>query len=180
MMNQTQLRQLISQPEDERLEFELRLPGPRDVARRLSAFANTRGGCLVVGAEAGRGLIGDLHAKSDVQSLKRAALMVAPAVVVEVARYELNGKELVVAEIAESLEKPHFVDGIALERQGSRLAPISASSIVRVAGSNRLGVVVEQLNQRLIESRTGRWRGAVIGAVIGAVLSAVLVYILKR
>jgi predicted HTH transcriptional regulator len=165
MMNQTQLRQLISQPEDERLELKLRLFGRRATARSLSALANTRGGYLMVGVEAGRGLIGTLHAKSDVQDLKRAALLVTPAVDVEIARYELNGKELVLAEIAESLEKPHFVEGIALERQGSRLTPISATSIVRVAGSNRLGVVVEQLNRRLIESRAGRWRGVVIGGL---------------
>ena len=45
------LRALIAEGEGVRLEFKRGLPRPERLARTLCAFANTRGGLLVVGVE---------------------------------------------------------------------------------------------------------------------------------
>ena len=45
--------ELIKQPEGKTLEFKRDLSSPKNILKTIVAFANTAGGCIVIGVEDG-------------------------------------------------------------------------------------------------------------------------------
>ena len=130
-MNLTALEVLssLSKGEGTRVEFKRRLPREDRAARTLCAFANTRGGLLLVGVT-DRGRVHGVHhpenvAKALVEITQRWIL---PALSVELQVVEVHGPRVVVCSVPFSKERPHALvlpDG---DRQ----------FLVRVGASNRV------------------------------------------
>jgi len=123
-----ELRSLARRGEGPRVEFKRVLPVRGGVARTLCAFANGRGGVLLVGVT-DRGTIHGLH-RADVvaREVREAArLAVDPPVPIDCAVAAVDGSRLVVCRVHASERRPHA----HLDPRGGR------EVVVRVGASNR-------------------------------------------
>ncbi len=127
-LSETELLELIAQGEGRNLEFKRGLPRDEKLARTLCAFANTRGGMLMVGVNDN----GSLHLcprPAEVMAdIRRVAdEFLEPPVPIEVTSVSCETGTIVAAQVNVSLERPHHVV------HGSREREI----VVRVGSSNR-------------------------------------------
>ncbi|MGE5364306.1 MAG: helix-turn-helix domain-containing protein [Bacteroidota bacterium] len=107
-MRHKELLQLIAGGENLRCEFKLRFSTHEKFAREMIAFANTRGGYLIVGVDDDKNVVGVDSEKGEAGLIiETAEKYCEPPVKYNIEYIELFGKEIVVAEIFESAQKPH-------------------------------------------------------------------------
>lgn len=104
----------IKEGEGPMLDFKASITSEPKIARSIVAFANSRGGKIVVGVE-DKGFIMGVDADQEEYSLLKAANEYCrPAIPLEFERYEVQHKLLLIAYVAESNIKPH----IAINKKG--------------------------------------------------------------
>lgn len=103
------LRQLIYEGESQTLDFKRRISKAYKIAKTLTAFANTKGGQLLIGVEDDGKITGvDPHQES-FQLQKAADYFCKPPVNIDYTQVEdEEGRIVLVAEISESEQKPHY------------------------------------------------------------------------
>lgn len=122
------LAELLAEGEGRRLEFKEGFSNPEKLARTLAAFANTRGGVLVIGVDDAGRVRGVPRPDEVSRELALAAReAVDPPLELEPRTLALDGKRVVVASIELSKRRPHAV----LHSNGER------EIVVRVGASNR-------------------------------------------
>lgn len=192
-MKPDELREIIKQPESNVLEFKTRLPDPRLTARLISAFANTKGGTLIVGVKEGGEVVGIDEPTRAQRVLEQAGKQISPPVVIQSDVVNLDGKTVLVATIQKGLQSPHLVDGQILQRVGDRITPITSSALYNnirerarsvddiLSEVKRLSTTIEQLNKELIAAKSWRSKIAdmVLGGIIGALISIALAILLR-
>lgn len=106
------LKELISQGEGPNLEFKRTINTALGIAKTLAAFANTSGGILLVGVNDNGAVCGIVSEEEEMQKVEEATDYVCqPPVNVS---YKINreeGKQVLVVSVAESAEKPHYIQG---------------------------------------------------------------------
>jgi hypothetical protein len=120
-LNRSDLQELLTAQaiENLRLEFKREAPKKDEMLKKLSSFANTLGGSVVVGAEAGNdGRITSLPGVDPLPSYKQTIVQwcfegVAPPLDVEVSEPIPidGGKVCYVIRVGESELGPHFING---------------------------------------------------------------------
>lgn len=114
-MRHKELLQLIAGGESLRCEFKLRFSTHEKFAREMIAFANTRGGYLIVGVDDDKNVVGVDSEKGEAGLIiETAEKYCEPPVKYNIEYIELFGKEVVVAEIFESDQKPHRLQDYTL------------------------------------------------------------------
>jgi len=113
-LNESELRTLIAKGEGLTIEFQGGLPLSDETPRTLCAFANTRGGHILVGvdpgAETDEELYGPPHPKDTQAELRRiGAELISPPVDVQTTTTPYGPGLVVVANVASSPRKPHSV-----------------------------------------------------------------------
>jgi predicted HTH transcriptional regulator len=107
-MNRRQLLELIEEGENIQCEFKRQFTTPEKIAREMIAFANTKGGFLIFGVDDDKEVVGVDSEKSESEMIKDAAgNYCEPPLNYSIDFIELYGKEVVVASIPESDNKPH-------------------------------------------------------------------------
>jgi len=107
-MNRRHLLELIEEGEDLQCEFKRHFTTPEKIAREMIAFANTKGGYLIFGVDDDREVVGVDSEKSESEMIKDASEnFCEPSLVYSIDFIELFRKEVVVASIPESDNKPH-------------------------------------------------------------------------
>jgi len=106
------LKTLISQGEGQQLDFKNRISSCEKIAKTLVAFANSKGGKLLVGvADDGR-IKGVKNEDEERYMLQRAGhLYCRPAIELRFDEVYIDEKLVLLAEIAESDTKPHYALG---------------------------------------------------------------------
>lgn len=138
------LDDLIAGGEGRSLEFKRGLPRDDRLARTLCAFANTRGGVLLVGVTDKGGVHGVHHPEEVMASVRRIGReYVDPPVEVQAQIVKRNGVSVVACRVGVSRARPH----VALHGEDEEV-------VVRVGSSNRIarGATLEALR----DHRTGR------------------------
>lgn len=105
------MKHLIRQGESETLDFKQTISSAKKIAKTLVAFANTKGGIILVGVKDNGSVVG---AKTDEEKymLEGAAdLYCKPPIPVNFSEEQIDGRIILVAEIKESDQKPHFSMG---------------------------------------------------------------------
>jgi predicted HTH transcriptional regulator len=99
---------LISQGEGETLDFKKIVPSAVKIAKTMVSFANTKGGTLLIG-------VNDNGSISGVQSLEEryvletaAVIYCKPEINLHIIDWEIGGKEILEARIAEGENKPYY------------------------------------------------------------------------
>ncbi len=111
------------------MEFKRLLPRDERAARTLCAFANTRGGLLLVGVT-DRGRVHGVHRPEDVQKRLHdlAGAWIEPKLTVQLQIVDVHGPRVVACSVPFSRVRPHAVTS----PDGKRLY------LVRVGASNRV------------------------------------------
>ncbi|MEZ4884242.1 MAG: putative DNA binding domain-containing protein [Chitinophagales bacterium] len=109
-MTFTELLQWIDQGEGTNLEFKMEITHTSKIAKTICAFANTKGGTIVVGVADDGEIVGLTDPKRTIQKLKDAAMMSELPVVVQFDQLEINESLVVVAAyVPRSNNKPHHI-----------------------------------------------------------------------
>ena len=102
------LKQMITGGEGQELDFKFEISDSKKIARTLSAFANTRGGTLLVGVK-DNGKIAGIRSDEEYYMLEAAAkLYCKPEVSFSVRQWQADGKTVLEARIEKSTAPPHY------------------------------------------------------------------------
>jgi predicted HTH transcriptional regulator len=121
MMNRKDFFDLIEEGESLQIEFKRKFSTPEKIAREMIAFANTRGGYILFGVDDDKQIVGVESEKSEAELIKDAANnFCEPPVEYELDFLDINGKEVVIASVPESDNKPHrlqdYLDDLDLNK----------------------------------------------------------------
>ena len=106
-MNKKKLKRLIEGGETSTVEFKRKLNDTHKIAKELCAFANTRGGVLIVGVDDDTTICGVMSEKTEAEIIRTACdFDLQPPITPIIHHFNILGLELVVAEIEESTSKP--------------------------------------------------------------------------
>lgn len=109
-MNIHDVKRLIEDGEGFELEFKRKVSSPEKIAKTIGAFANTRGGIILFGVDDDGSLIGVESEKTEVDLLQQAGgYYCHPPVPIKIKFVPYNHKDIIVATVEESEEKPHFL-----------------------------------------------------------------------
>lgn len=121
MVSSEALKRLIQRGEGISLEFKRRINSPEKIAKSLIAFANTKGGILLIGIDDNGYIYGVPEEKHpDFEIRKISNTMCSPVIDMEIESVEIDGKMIIYINIPESNLKPHF-----LISNDNGLSPIS-------------------------------------------------------
>jgi predicted HTH transcriptional regulator len=110
-VNPRELQKLIEGGENLKVEFKQRFSTHLKIAKELIAFANTAGGCLIIGVDDNGSLYGVQSEKGEAELIKETvAQYCEPRIEFEIEFIELFGKEIVLVKVPESDNKPHRIN----------------------------------------------------------------------
>ena len=110
MDNHLRIKEWIMAGEGRELEFKTRVPAPQKMAKTVCAFANTRGGHIVVGVMDDGEIVGIVDEEVEKKLLLEAAnYYCEPPVSIHFETYMENYLMVLVAKIDESEQKPHSI-----------------------------------------------------------------------
>lgn len=113
-MRRKQLLEMVEGGENLQCEFKLRFSSHEKIAREMIAFANTRGGYMLFGVDDDRQIIGVQSEKGEAELIIDVANNYCePPLKYNIEYIDINGKEIVVVEIPESMIKPHRLQDYA-------------------------------------------------------------------
>ena len=100
------IQDLILEGEHEHQDFKYQITDARKIARSIAAFANNSGGHLLIGVK-DNGNIAGVRSEEEIYMIETAAQMYCrPEQHVTFKVFNINGKSVVMADIAEATEKP--------------------------------------------------------------------------
>lgn len=109
---------LISEGEHQQQDFKFEISDARKIAKTLSAFANTNGGRLLIGVK-DNGKIAGVRSSEEQYMIEAAAqLYCLPVPQIAMYVYVVEGKSVLLAQVAESPQKPVY----AKDENGKYLA----------------------------------------------------------
>lgn len=113
-MNYKDVNRLIDEGEGFEIEFKRKVSTSEKIARALIAFANTKGGHILFGVDDDGSIVGVESEKSEVELIRHAGLMFCvPEIEPEMEIVPFDGKDVIVAFVAESNNKPHYFTGVS-------------------------------------------------------------------
>jgi len=111
-MDYLDVKNLAQTGEGTYLEFKRTIPSAYKIAREIAAFANTKGGTLLVGVDDDKSLVGVLGYQEEEFLLQKAARELChPKVDIVMEIVHFGERDLLVIKVPESSEKPVFVKG---------------------------------------------------------------------
>lgn len=109
-MKPRDLLDLIEEGESLTCEFKRKFSTSEKIAREMIAFANTKGGYLLIGVDDDKDIVGVDSEKAEAELILNAAQNYCePPLKINIDYVEIKGKEVVVVEIFESDLKPHRI-----------------------------------------------------------------------
>ena len=109
-MKPRELLDLIEEGENLTCEFKRKFSTTEKIAREMIAFANTKGGYLIIGVDDDKEIVGVESEKAEAELINDVAKnFCEPPLNFNIDYVEIKGKEVVVVEIYESEHKPHRI-----------------------------------------------------------------------
>lgn len=145
------LSDLIAQGEGSQLEFKQTISAAHRIARTLAAFANTAGGTILIGvADDGR-IVGIASETHEMQLIERATdFKVEPGLTVSYELVTVAGKQVLVVDVPESDDKPHY----AINEYGHRTIYVRSKD--KSVPTNKLILAQSPTDKELWDSPTVR------------------------
>jgi len=110
LMNIHDLKILIEEGEGFELEFKRKVSSPEKIAKTISAFANTKGGIILFGVDDDGSIVGVESEKSELDLIRLAGeYYCEPPVVFSIEIVPYRHRDVIVASVEESDNKPHYV-----------------------------------------------------------------------
>ena len=169
-MKYRELLDLIEEGENIQCEFKRKFSSPEKIAREMIAFANTKGGIILFGVDDDKKIVGVESEKETAELIIDAAKnFCEPPLDLNLDFKEIDGKEIVIAEIHESDYKPH-----RLQDYKSELDITTAVVTIRV---NDKSVQASKEMIRILRSQTNQV--ALKKYILGPVEKMVFEYLSK-
>ena len=110
-MNAKEIKELCALGENSKVQFKLKIDNPSKIAAEIVAFANYRGGTILIGIEDKTGEIVGLT-YDEVQQISRdvgnvANSSVRPTVYLQTETVDVDGKTVLVVNVNEGIDKPY-------------------------------------------------------------------------
>jgi predicted HTH transcriptional regulator len=110
MLSRKKIVEMIENGEGLTVEFKQRFSSFEKIAKEMIAFANTRGGYILIGVDDDKSIYGIDSEKSDIELIKESAeKYCVPPVDYKVENIEIDRKDILIIEVAESKTKPHRI-----------------------------------------------------------------------
>ena len=161
-LDPSELREILTQPESERLEFKSQIRDPRFAAEQLASLANSGGGLLVIGVRQPAGAVGVANPVEEQRLVETGRRLVNPEPPTDISVVTLDGKKLVVVRVA-GPEPPYIGPGGAVARRlrdgrqvafsGPDFRAAFATRKSDQATIDELVILVGTLNSRIEEER---------------------------
>ena len=111
-MDYKDVNNLIEEGEGFEIEFKRKVSTPEKIARAMIAFANTRGGHILFGVDDDGSIVGVESEKSEVDLIHEAGSVYCfPEISPRIDIVAFDGKDVIVAYVEESQDKPHYFTG---------------------------------------------------------------------
>lgn len=122
---------VVDAGEGEQVEFKRGNVAPDMVAKVICAFLNHRGGRVILGVGDQGELIGVQNAETVVEQLQSSlGKIITPSALWTIERQEAEGKDFVIVEVPEGMDKPYVAGGaIYYSRKGERVVPATRDEI---------------------------------------------------
>jgi len=191
MVTVEELKNLIKNGENESVEFKTRLLDPRIIAKILSAFANTKGGTIIIGIDDCANIIGVEDIPRASRILKQATSQIDPPLEISIETVQFENKTVIVAHVPKSEKSLHSFQGVFFQRaaadtraitiKDSLTSPISSKKIIEDINKEKLSDnelhqelivlanAVERLNNQIIIM--GSWKTKIVDYTIGAIIA---------
>ena len=109
-MDYLDVKNLAQTGEGTYLEFKRTIPSAFKIAREIAAFANTKGGTLLIGVDDDCSLVGVTGYQEEEYLLQKAAVeLCRPQVDITIEIVHFGDRDLLVIKVPESADKPIFV-----------------------------------------------------------------------
>ncbi len=116
------VKALIEEGEGFELEFKRKVSTPVKIAKTLIAFANTKGGIILFGVDDDRTIVGVGSEKEELEMIRTASNYYCdPPVEPSVDIVPFKGRDVIVATVEESDQKPHYLNLDEEESKGTRV-----------------------------------------------------------
>lgn len=111
-MNLKKIKSLIQEGESTNLEFKLKSNHPIRILNELVAFANTKGGILLIGVDDNKNIIGLKDGDEDIFYLEKLIdERIYPKLPYKMYKYGISkDREIVIIEVKQGIEKPYYVN----------------------------------------------------------------------
>jgi predicted HTH transcriptional regulator len=110
MVSRKKIIEMIETGENLTTEFKQRFSTHEKIAKEMIAFANTRGGFLLIGVDDDKSIYGIESEKSDVELIKETAeKFCEPQIDYAIECISINNKDILCIQIFESKNKPHRI-----------------------------------------------------------------------
>ena len=117
------LRELIELGETDMVEFKRRFSDFDKIAKEIIAFANTRGGKILIGVDDDGTIVGVDSEKHEIELVSTTAEFYCdPAIDVDIEIVEINGLDVIVINVPESATKPHYL--VPRTNGGAKRGPV--------------------------------------------------------
>lgn len=132
-MDYRDVLRLIEEGEGFEVEFKRKVSTPEKIARTMIALANTKGGHILFGVDDDGSIIGVESEKSEVDLIREAGTSFCePEIHPEIDIVPFDGKDVIVAYVAQSDNKPHMYTGENGNGNGNGNGPGHAEEHTRV------------------------------------------------
>lgn len=111
-MTYKDVNSLIEEGEGFEVEFKRKVSTPEKIAKTLVALANTKGGHILFGVDDDGSIVGVESEKSEVDLIEQAGTFYCiPEIHPDIDIVPFDGKDVIVAYVRESPDKPHYFTG---------------------------------------------------------------------
>ncbi|MEX0845127.1 MAG: ATP-binding protein [Balneolaceae bacterium] len=111
-LSQKDLKNLIQTGESSFLEFKHSVASPEKIAREIAAFANTKGGTILIGVEDNGEMIGvDSYHEEEFWLNQAAKDECIPEIPILIEMIHIGERDLLIVKVPEAKEKPVYVKG---------------------------------------------------------------------
>ena len=133
-MEALELLEIIEKGEDSRHQFKSNITNVTSAAQEMCAFANSKGGMLVIGVDDQQNIVG--LSKSDIRRLNQlisnASSLIRDPINPETENIKVNGKLVMVVHVPEGTNKPYIAnDGAIYVKSGSDKRKVTSREELR-------------------------------------------------
>jgi predicted HTH transcriptional regulator len=159
------LKLMVSSGESEKVEFKIKVNHPEKIAREVVAFANAKGGILLIGVNDDKDIVGVKDPVEEMEILNKCLNeRIRPEIKYETELIPINMKRKVILyRIKESRKKPHFLNPVTGAKNGTAYfrfndRTIQASpellSVIRNRKKHKRGFLFEygEIEEQVIKS----------------------------